>query len=423
MKQIVTTRTDRSAGRPVTSGGRALLLIFLLTAIQAGICGASEPTIVISSFHVEPEVIMPGGTAMITADVTNTAQKASVTSTQGGKDGQSVTTMNDINVYLSDVFLFGNGLIVESGDYRRVGEIGPGQSIPLTFLVHAPDKTGIYFPELHIATEGGRSLKYPIPVNVNDDRLIQKNPAIQVEKNLPAQVIPGEEVTGTVTLHNIGETAASEVFINISTKNQEIGLHSPQTSHIARIGPGEENIIPIRIITSDKAAEGIGQIICHIQYSSASGRILQQDEVIPIHFVGKPSLAISSVTSDPVKIIEGTPFSLIVRIENTGTGDAPSVRAAINTSIPGTKESFVGEIGKDNDAPAVFYLQNPPQGEIDIPITIIQKNGETSTVLHDTLHITASSRSAFPIIPLVLGLIILGGFIVYYQRKNKEIKG
>ena len=43
---------------------------------------------------------------MITADVTNTAQKASVTSTQGGKDGQSVTTMNDINVYLSDVFLF-----------------------------------------------------------------------------------------------------------------------------------------------------------------------------------------------------------------------------------------------------------------------------------------------------------------------------
>ncbi|HWQ65799.1 MAG TPA: hypothetical protein VN372_02895 [Methanospirillum sp.] len=399
-----------------------ILVMILLTGI-IGMVTASEPTIVVSSYQVQPEVIMPGGTAMITVVVTNTAQKASITSTGVPGSGQSVTTTNDINVYLSDVYLFGNGLRVDSGDYRRVGEIGPGQSMPLTFLIQAPDYTGIYFPELHIATDGGRSLKYPIPVNVNDDRLIQKNPAIQVDKQFPDAVIPGENAEGSLVLHNTGETAASEIFVNISTKNQEVALKSPQTSHISRLGPGDQSTISLQIITSTEAAEGIQQIVCHIQYSTASGVIRQQDEIIPIRITGRPTLAIASVTSDPVRIQEGTPFSLIVRIENTGTGDAEGVRAGIHTSMAGTKEAFVGKIGKDNDAPAVFYLQNPPAGDLTIPITVHQQDDGESIDLHDTLSITISTRNQLPLLQILVILILVGVCAVLFQQSRKEKKG
>ncbi len=397
-----------------------LLLTVLLTG-SLGLVTASEPTIIVSSFQSQPEVLMPGGSAMITVTIGNTAQKASITTTGGEKNsGNSVTTTNDINAYISDVFLFGNGLIVESGDYRRVGELGPGQSMPLTFMVKAPEKTGIYFPELHIATEGGRSLLYPIPVNVNDDRLIQKNPAISIEKQLPLSVEPGKNAVGKLILTNTGETSASEIFVNISPKDSDISLRSSQTSHMSKLGPGDKASIDLDIITSEKGEEGIHSLIMHITYSSNSGKVHEQNEIIPISFTGKSSLAIASVTSDPVRISEGTPFSLIVRIENTGTGDADGVRATIQTSMNGTKEAFIGKIEPDNDAPAVFYLQNPLPGDIAIPISVTEQDKE-GTVLNNSVSITVSSKSSLPIIPvLILILLCAGGFLLYQKRVEKR---
>ena len=36
---------------------------------------------------------------------------------------------------------------VISVTYKQVGELEPGQSIPITFLIRAPTNDGIYFPE------------------------------------------------------------------------------------------------------------------------------------------------------------------------------------------------------------------------------------------------------------------------------------
>ena len=50
-----------------------------------------------------------------------------------------------------------------SGNFKQVGEIGPGQSIPITFLIRAPARDGIYFPEIWIDVTGGESVRQPIP--------------------------------------------------------------------------------------------------------------------------------------------------------------------------------------------------------------------------------------------------------------------
>lgn len=400
------------------------MLIILAGVGIAGVVTASEPTIIISSYEVRPEVIMPGGSALITVHVSNTARGASITKVGGDQtSGQSTTETRDINVYLSDVFLFGNGLQVQSGDYRRVGEVGPGQSVPLTFLIKAPHHSGIYFPELHIATNGGRSLKYPIPVNVNDDSLVQKNPALQIRKEIPASVIPGDDAQGTLILHNDGETAASEIIVNISQASPEISVASQVVTHISRLGPGEEVSIPLTISTSRKTPEGISLLTCTLQYSTAAGTILTQSEQVPVRISGRPDLAISAVTSDPVRISEGMPFSLIVRIENTGTSDANGVRAVINTPIKGTKEAFVGKIKPDNDGPAVFYLQDAPAGDYHIPITIRMEHEGAEYVMDDTITLTVATKGYPIIIPMVFILFLIGGGIVFYRRRQQENQG
>lgn len=387
-----------------------LLLIF------CGFCSASEPTIVITGYQVQPEVVMPGGTALITATVTNTARTASMTTKSGSDPVESVTETKEINAYIEDVELFGNGIEVISGDYRRVGEVGPGQSIPLTFLVKVPQKIGIYFPELHIATQTGRSLKYPIPVNVNDDRFVQKSPALIVSKNLPDHVVPGEKMEGKLVLKNAGETAANEILLNLSSESREVALLSPDSIHIGRLGPGDEIPVDITILTSREVTEGIHPVQCHIRFNTASGRVIDQSEEIPVRVTGKHELSISSVSTDPVRIQEGTPFTLIVRIENTGTGDADGVRARIETSLNGTKEAFVGKIEPDNDAPAVFYIQHAPAGDIPVPISISTRN--SSDVLTDTIEITVSKKPDLPILPVLVFLVLLGGVIFVWKRKR-----
>jgi len=399
--------------------GRGLvsaLICMLILSIFCGFCSASEPTIVITGYQVQPEVIMPGGSALITATVTNTAKAASQTTKTGSDPAESVTETKEINAYLDDVELFGNGLDVISGDYRRVGEVGPGQSIPLTFLVKAPQKTGIYFPELHIATQGGRSLKYPIPVNVNDDRLVQKSPALLVLKKIPDHVIPGDEMAGTLVLKNTGETAASEVVLNVSSESREVSITSPGSIHVGRLGPGDEIPVDITILTSREVTEGIHPVQCHIRYASASGRFIDQNEEIPVRVTGEYELSISAVSTDPVRVTQGTQFTLIVRIENTGTGDADGVRARIDTELNGTKEAFVGKIEPDNDAPAVFYIQHAPAGDIPVPISIYTRN--STDVLRDTIEITVSKKPDFPTLPVLVSLLFLGGVVFVWKRKR-----
>ena len=129
---------------------------------------ADAPTVTITEYKVSPSVLLPDTLGTITITVKNTATSATLKENTGIVTSDASTTkVTDINVNIENVKLEGNGITVLTNDFERVGEIGPGQSIPLTFSIQAPSKSGMYFPEVWIDTTGGTSTRYPIPVNVN----------------------------------------------------------------------------------------------------------------------------------------------------------------------------------------------------------------------------------------------------------------
>lgn len=117
-------------------------------------------------------------------------------------------------------------------------------------------------------------------MNVNDDSLVQKNPALQITKEIPPSVIPGENAEGVLVLRNDGETAASEIMVNISPASPEISVTSQVVTHISRLGPGEDMSIPLMVTTSRKTPEGISLLSCTLQYNAAAGTILHQTEQV-----------------------------------------------------------------------------------------------------------------------------------------------
>jgi len=393
----------------------ALLIFFLLLNIAPVM--ASEPSVIISEYKVAPSVLLPGEQGIISVTVKNTAEKAtfsqSYTSGSAGSNSATTTTV-DINAPIDSVTMVGNGLAVLGGAYNRVGELGPGQSIPLTFLIRAPDQAGVYFPEVWVRVSDATSLKFPIPVNVNSEVQIQKRPQITVEKQLPASVIPGNDFNATVTLANDGLLSASNIQVIVNSSTPSITSKTPGTYHIEKLGPGEQKTLNMEFSTDKKSTLGLRPVNLVVDYQNPDGTFQRQVETLGVNVRGQAQLDISQITTDPARINRGDQFTLLIRIENTGTDDAKSVDAKIDIPLPGTKEAFVGKIEPNNDAPAPFNLQADRAGDIPYTLTIQYEDDYGSRQEQQSLHLNVYNKDNTPVILGILILVILAGGFAYW---------
>jgi hypothetical protein len=207
-----------------------LIGIVLLTCVAA----AASPTVVVTNYTVSPSVLVPGEVGTITVTLTNTAQSATSTDSDttviGGRTVSSTRT-TVISAEIQSVYLFGGDVTVLSGSYNDLAVLGPGQSIPVTFLIRAPDQAGIYFPEVWVRVLDGGSLNYPIPVNVNTQISVPREPAIVVQKTVPDTVAPGDRFSVGLVLFNGGMSGADNINIGIQSNSTSLLTLTPSTYH------------------------------------------------------------------------------------------------------------------------------------------------------------------------------------------------
>jgi hypothetical protein len=395
-----------------------LALSFLFTIIPAS---ASDPTVIITDYEVTPVVLIPGEEGIVTVMVKNTADTAQLTQSFFS-DTTETTTKVDINAPIDSITMVGNGIEVISGGYDRVGEVGPGQSIPISFLIRAPAETGIYFPEIWIRVSNAKSLKFPIPVNVNSEVEIQKRPQISIEKLLPESVTPGNDFNATLVLKNRGQLAAGNIRIVVTSSTPSITSKTPSTYHIERLGPGEDYALTMEFSTDKNAPLGIRPVNLLYEFQEPDGSIQKQVETLGVNIRGRAEVDISQITTDPARIQKGDQFTLVIRIENTGTDDARSVNARIEIPVPGTKEAFVGKIEPNNDAPAPFNLQADRAGEIPYRLTIQYEDdygpGQQEQDLNLNIYDTNNTPLVIGIIVLLLGAGGAGYWYFIYRKKE-----
>ncbi|MCX6701180.1 MAG: S-layer protein, partial [Methanomicrobiales archaeon] len=266
----------------------AVLIFFLFICLTPVM--ASEPSVIISDYKVIPSVLLPGEQGIVSVTVKNTAERATLSQsyTSGTAGSNSATTTSvDINAPIDSVTMVGNGIEVLGGAYNRVGELGPGQSIPLTFLIRAPGQPGVYFPEVWIRVSNAKSLKFPIPINVNSEVQIQKRPQITVDKKLPASVIPGNDFNATVVLANNGQLSASNIQVIVNSSTLSITSKTPGTYHIEKLGPGELKILDMEFSSDKKSTQGINPINLVIDYQNPDGTFQKQVETLGVRVRGQ----------------------------------------------------------------------------------------------------------------------------------------
>jgi hypothetical protein len=394
----------------------AFLVLFGLMVIFVPPVHADTPTVTITDYKVTPSVLMPDSLGTITVTLKNTAASASVSERTGplSSDMAGTTKVTDINVYIENVHLEGNDIDVLSDDFERVGELGPGQSTTITFSIRAPSKSGIYFPAVWIDTTGGRSTRYPIPVNVNTASGIQKQAILIMESSLPVSVNPGDEIPVTLTMKNAGQLLADDVTLKLSNVSDSVAPKTTDLYHLGSISPGEQKTMTVVLLSDKDAASGLIRVPVTISYNALDGTPVTEQTGIDLMMKGKAELGFVSVDTSPPRLTEDTPFDLTIRVENTGTGEAKQVSATIDLPVEGKKEAFIGKIKPGNDAPVIFLLEGAKGGNHPYTLSIHYTDdmGEHTMTKQMNLRVPPNDMTG-TIIALLVILALLG--IVGYR--------
>ena len=384
---------------------------------------AESPTVIVADYTLTPSVLQPGDVGTITATIRNTASSASIKENTGILTGGTFesTKTTDIGVNIESIQLDSKDVEVISGNYKQVGSIGPGQSISITFLIRAPAQDGIYFPEIWIDVTGGQSVRQPIPVNVNTQIAILKKPGLTALKTVPDGVNPGDDFNVRVILNNDGLSRADQITAVVNSSTSSIAPKTPNTYHIDRLLKGENSTLDMVFFSDKKAPIGLNLIHLTLSYANADGTITTQTETLGIHVKGKAKIGIASVSVDPVRIKKGDAVTLIIRLENTGTDNANSVKASIDIPMSGGKDAYVGKIEPNNDAPAVFALQAGNPGTYPYNLTVRYAEDYGVQTQTEVLQMTVLEGDSTGLIILIVLFLVIGagaGYWYFVLRKK-----
>lgn len=408
---------------------RYTLIILLAVILCVSPVFSASPSVIVSDTSVIPSILMPEDLGMITVTLKNTAKTATVTEEDVHEPIQNVkstteTKSTEYNPVIKSVYLDGKGDIqVMEGNSAFEGELGPEQTVSLSFLIKAPAVKGVYFPVLIVRMNSGNSMNYPIPVNVNLPISTENKPVIVIENGYSGYVAPGDRAMLNLNISNIGGSVAEGITIRIVDSDPEIAPVNTAGFHIDSLDSGESVSYKLEIITSKDAEVVLHELPVSIEYTEVDGTVCTLDESIPVDVRGVSRLDISSIKTEPVRVMGSEPFDLIIRLENTGTGDAKSTTAINDLPFMGDSESFVGKIKQGNDAPAYFSLMAKGAGEYYYNLTV---QWEDDWGVHEEeyrLKLAVYGSDMLPAIIVIVLVLIIGGYFGYryYIEGKKEM--
>lgn len=397
-----------------------ILFGLILVNLSASVTGDKTqiPSVIIQDYKVTPAVLTAGekGTLTITLkSITPGTRTSSITS---GTDTASLSS--PVIPYIDSVTFKSKDIDLLSTDSKFEGNIGPEQAVPVTFYIQAPQKNGLYFPEVWIRVRDGQSLKYPVPVNVGTQLSVLRTPTLSLENSFPSMVKPGTKIDGNVTIRNEGASQADNIQIMVNGTPPSVIAAGISSFQVEQLAAGEAVTRNLSLLVDKNIQAGLVEVPVRMKYALIDGSSVEQLGSIGIDVRGEAELGITAVETTPSRVSQKEAFDLMIRVQNTGTGDAKSVSAKIDLPIEGTKEAFVGKIKPGNDAPATFIMEGAKAGDYKYKATITWTDdwGEHSFTRDLSQTIPGSEDSGITIIGAIILIVIGAGAFWYWRRKN-----
>jgi len=273
-----------------------LLGLCIVPAMAADSSTTVEGQLGVTDVTIDPGVFMYGDSGTVRVTVTNT--------------GTTSVAIARAKLYSSELDVMGDE------NYGSVGSIGPGNSLQFTFTIVADAADGIYYPLFYLDLRDASSLRYRVPVKVENTGL-----SVSVTDR-PDAFTSGKKEDVTIMVGNPRENTVNGVVITPMLN----GYETTETSHF--IG----TLIP------DQAADATFSVTPYtenaMEFTIHYRNGMNEHEVstsVPVTF-GIDRKQAETVLNNIVVTPEGDHYMITGDVTNAGLEDAKSVQ--VTTGSP-----------------------------------------------------------------------------------------
>lgn len=291
-----------------------------------------------------------------------------------------------------------------------------------TYHLHVDPRavSGTYEVEIVAASDGfaGR-----IWTSKRIDVAVRGEPQLVIYdvKLRPETISPDDKFSLSISIANKGTGMASGIGVKALLKDLPFIPIGTDSVVIEKLEAGTYARADFDFLAKNNGKPAPYSIPIRLTYRNENGESRASEESVGVKVFGKARPDIANVKTDPVRIGEGEYFVLMVTVENSGQGDAKSVRASI-VGLPfgGSKTAFLGKLDSGDDAPAIFNLQAGGAGNYEYNLTIeyeddLGKHAETRE-----LEMTAFESSGNGAALMAFGAIVVLALVAYAVYRSRQ---
>ncbi len=389
--------------RQLNEGIKASIIVaaFVIVFITAP-GSATELGIVVDK--LSPQPVEPGQDFVLSVTLANEGS---------GVNGVTLKILPDSPIILKNE----NDRIIDVGNIINYGAVAE------TYLLHVDPR----------AVSGAYDIEFRARWLSNDQQretnktfrvLVRGVPQLAISNITinPELISPQDAFDLAFSVSNEGTGIAREIQISAATGGLPFVPVGSDTKIIKQLDPGESGKLSYRIQVKDRAEISSYSIPIKMDYKDENGKNISSQGFTGIKVLGKAKLSIANIKTEPQNPVNGDLVSVTMRIENSGNGDAKSVKVSIDTPIKGTKTAFLGKIQPNDDAPGVFTLYTTESGDIPYSAVIEFEDdlGMHTSTSALNLHVHDTNKNSIAA-PTSVAVLVFGACLFYlYRRKNKQ---
>jgi hypothetical protein len=405
----------------------ASILILILSLLWC-MSGGANPALMITEYSLDPAIVMPGDSALLTVTVTNGEATSTYTSASTS-GGTTTTTVKTVGATISNMWVEQDtddqGCRLRALlNYEDFGYIAPSGSFDVSFELVADESLteGKYFPVVHIDLESTlyEDVAYPIPVTVSNATLEL------IASDGPSKLSVSGSTDMSLTVVNHRDAAVDGVVITV---DDAAGVDiMPNRIFIGELAADSTEDISVTLIPKE-----IGEMNLSFNASYKNGDNLHyEDLIVPVEVIDVLDVA-PVLYSMPSTIEQGKTTRVRLEVYNAKTSEITGVIVTpISEARLSPSQYFIGSMDPDDVFSASFDVDTSSLdlGSYDIGFKVAFKQDEN---YYETPMVSASfevvtpvdeGQSAGFILPII-GVVCLGGIIigyVYFRKYRRKRK-
>ena len=288
-------------------------------------------------------------------------------------------------------------------------------------------RTNTFFIHVDSAAKSGT---YPIFIRTREldsesvrtvSATIRGKPNFVLSSEVLSNITPGDIFNMNLQLRNIGTGIGNQVKV-VSKSSDFISLGS-SVIIVETLEPGNNTFVTFMMSPNDDLKADAYNLPFEISYNDESGVAYNTTQNIGTRIVNEGLLNIESikVTSATGKPVAGQPVTIIVRLENIGHGNANYIESEISCDGQ-TINAFLGQLKKDEDAPAVFEITLPSGGIYHCSLVTNYTDDLGRHTITNNFDITLG-RAEIPAAYIAVIIIIIAGAAYYLRKRHSRKKG